>query len=270
MKRKEIIDFSTGFAIDFKLGADLQRAIVQDTCENGEIFDDFDSGSVKIWQMRSIRELDPVKCFPAARKLIEEAYIEKRTKKVEPRDLGFYVKFHPGIGWRWTDCPSTKIIRKHCKPLLSLFTHLSQVDVLLLRAGHSIPIHRDFVPGNVYGGLKNPYTSEPGTKTLKFLGEQWFAPFRKYMVAGHAEQDYMTLRIPLSLSPKDQGRPWLLNKNFEKRHYSAGGRAFMLNDTVFHGADAVSHPRGVLMLNGVLNMKKVSALKKYRLRVVEL
>jgi hypothetical protein len=120
------------------------------------------------------------------------------------------------------------------------------VLILVQKPGSAIPMHTDKVVKNQYVDAK----FAPGPAEDLLLNENNV----------HWESNrYLTLKWPLTEIPGNNGAP-KININGSEYHYNVGNKLFAINEVdITHGADAVTHRRGVVFLDGLLDY---SALKK--------
>ena len=176
--------------------------------------------------------------------------------------LSYLLRMRSDLEWEWSDSASARTVRKVLKPIEGALRSITRVSTIVQIPGQSVPPHRDLIVGDVYENLTEPTSTFTGKKTLQYQGDPWFSSYAKNNPNNclHKKQDYFGLRIPISEKLKDNGRPFLQELHGSRFHYSTEDRLFLLNEaTTNHGADVIDFYRGVVIVDGELDLSKLKS-----------
>jgi hypothetical protein len=168
--------------------------------------------------------------------------------------LNWACRLDSDLEWEWIDTPITNILKKYVSSIQHLYLKFNRVLILVQKQGSEIPLHTDKV-------VKNDYTDgkfSPGPTAdlyIKETDDHW------------NHNKYLTLKYPLTDIAKNNGHSIIeLGGNVYK--YNAEDKLFAINEVdMKHGAKPVTHRRGVIFLDGVLNY---DALKKEQWKDIEI
>jgi hypothetical protein len=243
--------FSAGLPFDQRLAG----AIVDYVTSNGHATVPLD-GSVPFWT--SCR----------ARKVVKDT-VPPGLRRMHPQNYEYFLRLVPGIEWEWSDAPIGAMVRELLSPALHLYARLTRIKVFLQMAGEAIPPHRDLAAGNTYDGMLTATSVESGPHRLTYAGDAqvaaaWSAPDSDV----HRAQGYLALKIPLSERPGEHGRPYV-EVGGRRTYYDPGDGMYFLNECeMLHGADPVPYRRGVIFVDGMLDMARVNALVRTPVREI--
>jgi hypothetical protein len=191
---------------------------------------------------------------------------------LKPQDIGlehrgrwaYHNRYNPEIGWSWCDPVSQALIEPYLRRLAGLYRHITRVNVLIQRPGRELNAHRDLRAGEFYPDLQRPELAWIGNNHLRYIGDLWNASHAAEVEDGlHRRQRYLTLKFPLSEREDDVGQPFV-RLNGVTYVYDSKGRAFFLNEAQMeHGANPVSFHRGVVFVDGILNMDVLDQLPQF-------
>lgn len=170
--------------------------------------------------------------------------------RAEDRKQTYYGRFRPDIEWRWCDTPVVPIVRPIIEDIASkLFERITRAVVLLVNPGVTLKMHYDPVPGHDYGKGPLYMASDVADRTAN-----------RY----HDHNRYLSIKTFITTKPGDNGMPILrMHDSAQEYRYDAGRRWFSLNEIeMIHGARPVDHARGVLWIDGFINMAAYDALAK--------
>jgi hypothetical protein len=176
--------------------------------------------------------------------------------------LAYYVRLRQDIEWEWIPNPIGRLCEKILKPLSPFLQKITRVSVLLQIPNMALPAHRDLVPGNTYGNMRDGHRTFWGQETHKYLGEEWLKTLPWSLEDGsHKQNQFLNLKIPIS-AEEDPGQPFIV-WNGQKLVYNTQKRAFLLNEVEMeHGADPVPFYRGVIFVDSLLNFEAISQVSK--------
>ena len=218
-----------------------QNAIIEYIVKNG-----YDVDSIPIWHRCDIHSLD----FES----VSGMYVGK------PVPSDFYFRMWLDAEWHWEDTWLAEKVQELVRPVRHLFTKFTRIKAVVQRPGTVLNPHRDLATGNVYKHLRGPYNSKLGRFTGVYQG-------RKNVLipanTRHRDQKYLNLKIPLSVHPTDPGPLYIMHGE-EKQYLDAQGHYFFLQEyPIFHGCEASDFHRGVILVDGLLNMEAVE--EEYKL-----
>jgi hypothetical protein len=161
------------------------------------------------------------------------------------------------LNWVWGDNAGVDNVRSLLSKLNGFLVNITRIAIIIQKPGYEVPTHRDLIVGSNYSNLKDSYSTFLGSQELIYFGEDWFhklleIPKNTY----HSDQNYFGLRIPISEKPGENGRPYVINEDGKKEYYDFGNNLFLLNEAHYgHGADPVDFYRGVIIVDGKLNLE---------------
>lgn len=179
----------------------------------------------------------------------------------------YLVRNRVELGWFWRDIEIAPIVQRALEPMKPYFSAFTRVTIFLQVPNQALPPHRDLLPGNEYRDMESSHLTFSGDKKLRYEGDPWFAEFDRFESNEfHRDQKFFNLKIPLSQNPNSPGKPYVIWQG-KKYHYDSQGRFFFLNEVeIEHGADPVPFYRGVIFVDGTLNLK---ALENFPISTVE-
>lgn len=150
----------------------------------------------------------------------------------KPSDINslntFYNRLHPNLIWNWVDTPVTSIISDYLKPLQFIFKKITRVEAILQLPSKPLQVHNDLLIGNSQQAL-------------------------------HKKQNFWGLKVALSEDKLSNGRP-ILEINKTQYSYFTDSNFFLLNESTQHGALPVKFHRGVINIDGEINLSKLNLL----------
>lgn len=175
----------------------------------------------------------------------------------------YLIRYEENLGWHWTDPLVESIISRFLMRFQGLYKSITRVNILLQRPGYALVQHRDLRAGEIYPDLKRPEINARGNLQMRYAGEKWFIPHAEQLRDGiHREQKYLTLKIPLSEKDNSPGAPFIVVGE-KKFHYNSCGQAFFINEVeILHGGDPVDFNRGVVFIDGILNLDVLGQVYK--------
>jgi hypothetical protein len=140
-------------------------------------------------------------------------------------------RFNTELEWDWHSfdlvVPILPTVKRILEPVMPLYTVLTRVVILLQIPSQTLPLHNDYYP-------------------------QWKSQ--------HEANGCYALKFPLTEQMNNPGIP-VVELDNEVMFYDVGNNAFMLNDVdIPHGSLPVDHTRGVLFLDGIMDMDKINSL----------
>lgn len=145
-------------------------------------------------------------------------------------DATFSSRLNPDINWDWIDTPVTSLVQKEVEKVSHLYKRFHRASVVVQDVDKSLLMHTD------------------GT-----LPE--FQPL-------HASNRYLALKIPLTVEPGNNGCP-LVEYDGRLWRYDVGNHHFALNEMeIRHGSFAPGIHRGVIFLDGLLDMSALESAVK--------
>ena len=169
----------------------------------------------------------------------------------------FHYRLDPRAEWKWDQNPVKDILVNQLLVVWHLFHKMTRVKVFIQKPGMDIPAHRDFIAGNQYKHFKDRYNSQFGM----FYGVYTSHPNLQVETnTRHADQGYYTLKIPITSQPSDHGKPYIIDPDGKKQYIQSNDRAYLLNEVeVYHGCEPVDFYRGVVFVDGIINMAAIDA-----------
>ena len=173
----------------------------------------------------------------------------------------------PGIEWKWISEDKTllDIGKQLVKDLSPLFSKITRIKINVLDKGREVGVHRDFTSGQSYPSLVrsgeevlNDLTPDIYDRELEgpfFWNDDAKAADEIYPLAteGHSDQNYYSLKIPISENPESQGKPFYYTLGREKISFNTNLNAYFFNDFCLHGADPVDFYRGLFWIDGFIS-----------------
>lgn len=148
------------------------------------------------------------------------------------------------LEWEWIDTPITDLVQSYVDQIRHLYRRFHRVLILVQKTGSAIPLHTDQVVKNVY----QDRVFEPGPAAdlpLHINDLHW------------QHNRYLALKWPLTEIANNNGEP-LIEIAGTVYRYDVGRRCFAINEVdVRHGARAVTHRRGVIFLDGILDYERL-------------
>ncbi len=186
------------------------------------------------------RDVDGVYCEPwyfLSLRTIENRQEVKEQINGPVSDFKF--RYSPLCHWKWQETPITQLVKSLVNPILHLYENfeITRVQVIIQKPGVDLPLHRD--------------------RTEDKISEQIQAHNLK-----------LALKIPLTEVQDDNGSPHL-EIDSQQIKYNAGNSYFTINELdLRHGALAVKHYRGVISVDGHLNLSSLTNERKTELAAV--
>ena len=174
----------------------------------------------------------------------------------QPKGLSdFWQRHHTELDWQWISSDITDLVKNEISKIRHLYLHLNRVKILLQNPGTTVPMHKDPVAGSKYGGQ----VFSPPDPDIEIKENTY-----------HRDQNYLCIKIPLTSQPKNNGEP-RLEIGGKRYRYEVGRNFFLLNEIeMTHGADPVDFYRGVIFIDGLLNMEAVGATSLKSIPMVSL
>jgi hypothetical protein len=217
-----------------------------------------------MWLWRGLAEPDPEAVPEAGR-----AWLAAQPPKGPCLSAwGYYARLDPQAKWIWTDSAAVPIVRRILEPVLPLYRLLTKVNVVLQIPGQLLGAHRDLVTGNVYD-LESPYTWRLGSTPMRYEGTPWLSNVAPIHSASHRDDNaYLCLKIPISERADDAGNPFF-DLGRRRLYYTSRNRFFFINEVeMLHGAEPATFFRGVVFVNGILNMDEIRRIPKRPIEVL--
>ena len=167
------------------------------------------------------------------------------------------------FSWEWMEKPYAAEVRDIISQLGPLVKRITRIAIILQIPGESVPAHRDLFIGNTYNNLKSSNETYWGSDRLTYMGDPCFEEkFGKTLAQkNHENQNYFGLRIPLTEKPGMGGKPFVQTPGDEKHYYDMGNHVFLLDEaSCEHGADPVDFVRGVIIVDGELDLNHLGDL----------
>jgi hypothetical protein len=174
----------------------------------------------------------------------------------------YLARYDASLRWSWRDDSCRKIVESFMDKLNGIYKAVTRVNILLQRPGIPLVPHRDLRAGEFYPDMKRPEVNAIGTERLRYIGDAWFAHHaEKIEDSLHRDQKYLSLKVPLTERPGNPGNPFVV-ANQRKIFYDSLGNALFLNEAEMqHGADPVDFYRGVVFIDGILDLQRLSDLR---------
>lgn len=246
------------FSTPFSISADTQNFLINAVLEDGHFLPPEE------------KEIQPFWVGLGLSHITDQSLINNVAS--ENHGWWYYLsRLDPSISWTWNDHPAARVVQDLLSPLAPYFSRFTRVTIVIQRPGLALPAHRDIVVGDEYDFMQSPYSTYKGTSTLRFKGKEWFAPAdAKNYRDIHKSQFYLNLKIPLSQRIDSPGKPFILMDG-KKVSYSSNNNIFFLNEALIeHGGDPCSFYRGVVFVDGFLNLDKFADLPREKINVLDI
>jgi len=232
-----MIPFENAFCINHAIDPGIQKEIIDLVVADG-----FTVESQLFWLKYNVRSL-----------------VQSTVPNSQGAQEDYFYRLDPTVGWFWENTPVTALVRPLITNIEYLFSKLTRVKIFVQKPGMEIPAHRDLVPGNEYKFLTDEFSSTIGSYCGIYKGHPKLVMEPN---TRHSEQKYLNLKIPLSTSEKNHGKPFIFVDGV-KTYHSSKNRFYFLNEyEIFHGCDPVDFYRGVIFVDGILDMKVLDAEQK--------
>lgn len=230
------------FTLPYKISPADQAAILDYAYANAGSW----SGQVQVWNHK-VNQHEQTDYFGRVQitRLTENS--RQRLGKGYHSDWSNWAgRLDPNLEWEWIDTPITDLVQKYVQQVQHLYQRFHRVLILVQQVGSDIPLHTDKVVKNTYkDGIFQPGPAE--NLPIDHNDIHW------------QHNRYLALKWPLTEVADNNGKP-LIEINNIVYQYDVGRHCFAINEVdVKHGANAVTHRRGVIFLDGILNYE---ALKK--------
>lgn len=151
----------------------------------------------------------------------------------------YWLRSRTDLEWQWVDSAQTSRVKVIINSLAPYIKSLTRVQSLILIPGNALPSHTDKVAGTRYGN--NDYIFGLG-----YENENQF----------HHNNDYLAIKIPL-FSEQGFGRPFI-EIDGKIHEFAPDGHVYVINEVeIKHGAYPVDYPRGVIVMDGILNLDAI-------------
>ena len=228
------------FRLPYKIHPWHQQMIIEEALATG-----YKSEAQPYWVKHDIRSLHP------------DSVAGTYQGDKAPGD--FFYRLDPRAEWVWEDNEAAETLRPYIEDIGHLFTKMTRIKAFIQIADMEIAAHRDLVPGNEYRNFQSPRNPQLGTMSGIFEGHK---RLRWQPNTRHADQKYLNLKVPLTTHPSEGGKPYIWD-NDGKKYLRSEDHLYFLNEyEMFHGCDAVPYYRGVIFIDGILNMEAVEAEPK--------
>jgi hypothetical protein len=149
-------------------------------------------------------------------------------------------RFNDQVTWQWDDgylsAPILETVQRIVEPLLPLYHLFTRAVILLQCEGLALPLHTDYFT-------------------------QWKEQ--------HDANKHLAIKFALTDTSGDNGCP-VVDVDGTVMTYSVGNNAFALNEVdLDHGSMPVNHTRGVLFLDGIINIDKLMSLPRLPIPIEE-
>ena len=170
-------------------------------------------------------------------------YPMKRRIGAEGYETRKDMRGNPTVAYEWMDTPVRPLVEAELDKISHLYHSIGQVFVVLTFPLNGLVLHIDQWYGNTYDGVIAP--------TIEDAVKQGVDPDL------HSKQNYYSLKIPLT-AKKNNGVPVVSDGTAHYR-YDVENRFFGINEyEMLHGVYPVSFYRGVIFIEGVLNVQRLS------------
>jgi hypothetical protein len=143
------------------------------------------------------------------------------------------------------------LVKSLLEPVEHLFTKLTRVAAFVQTPGMRIGAHRDLIPGNSYKHIQSPYSQKFGGYSGVYRGDPNLIVENN---TRHPDQRYLNLKIPISSDPNNSGEPYIHNGK-DKLYLKSNDCYYFINEyEIMHGCDPVNFYRGVIFIDGIINM----------------
>lgn len=249
------------FGIDFGLAENDQKSLCDWIMGTGVEIAGVYGNAEPYWKARALRVLD-------IQSVTNEQFQFFKKNPEKFADFCYFARLQPSFTWKWSESKECRRVQDLLSPLWRYYSRLTRVAVFLQQPGMLIPAHRDLVAGIPYPDLRGPFNPEKGRYSGLYEGAPWYRELTDPLpVETHRHQDYLALKVPLSLKSGDYGKPFILQGGV-RHQYFPEGRAFFINEyEMEHGALPAEHVRGVIFIDGFLDRAKIAEVPKTPLRL---
>lgn len=202
------------------------------------------SGQVQVWN-RQLNQHEPTDYFGRVQiTRLTEASRQRLGDDYHSDWSNWAGRLDPDLEWEWIDTPITNLVKNYVDQIQHLYQRFHRVLILVQKTGSMIPLHTDRVVKNRY----QDQVFQPGPAAELAIPENDL----------HWQQNrYLALKWPLTEKSGNNGEP-LIEIAGSVYRYDVGRRCFAINEVdVKHGANAVTHRRGVIFLDGILNYERL-------------
>ncbi len=226
------------FKIPYRFHPYVQDAVIEEAIASGYVSD-----AQPFWIKHDVRSL------------VSESVDGTWTEK-QPGD--FFYRMDPRAEWFWEDNETAKMLKPTISQVQHLFTKMTRVKVFVQKPDMEIAAHRDLIAGNKYRFIKGPTKPSPGAYSGVYQGHPSLIVEDN---TRHSDQKYLALKIPVSADPVSGGRAYVIGDG-KKKYLRAADYLYFLNEYEFHGCDPVDFHRGVVFVDGILNMEALGKERK--------
>ena len=167
--------------------------------------------------------------------------------KYSPNDIVF--RLDHTKEWSWFEDPMSLMVKELLEPFEKAYYHMTRVVLLIQRPGFAIPQHTDWITGQIYKNEEIYIRSNDIKPWFRFRNTCGANPY------AHNKQYFYGGRLALG----HQSHSYVVEDE-QKKYYETGNEFFLLNETRTHGADAVDYWRGVVFIDGILNISFLKSL----------
>ena len=229
------------FRLEYKIQPQIQNAIIKEVLKSG-----YTTTEQPFWVQHDVRSVDHSSLWGS--------YDD------EPAPRDFYYRLYPQADWHWETNNITPLIMPLAMQVEHLFEKMTRIKVFIQKPGESIAAHRDLVPGNRYEHIGSAFEARLGAYSGVYWGSR---NLRMGENTRHRDQKYLNLKIPVSERLDDSGKSFIIATNGVKRYLLADDNFYLLNEyEMFHGCDFVDFYRGVIFIDGLLDMEALEAETK--------
>lgn len=151
--------------------------------------------------------------------------------------------------WSWFGDPMSLMVKELLEPFEKAYDHMTRVVLLIQRPGFAIPQHTDWITGQIY---KNDEVYIRPNDIKQWFGVREECKANPY---AHENQHFYGGRLALG----QQSHSYVVVDG-QKTYYETGNEFFLLDEKTPHGADSVDYWRGVVFVDGILNIKFLNLL----------
>ncbi len=236
-----MISHDHAFRLRNKIHPYTQDAIIENVVKGG-----YTSDEQPFWLKYDVRSLEHASIWG--------------TYDEEPNPPDFFYRLYEDAEWYWEENEVAELVKPLATEVEHLFTKMTRIKAFVQKPGEPISAHRDLTPGHQYRLIANPFQASLGGYSGIFQGHR---NLRMPLNTRHSDQKYLNLKIPLSADPASGGKPYIVAKDGVKRYLKSEDHFYFLNEyEMFHGCDAVDFYRGVVFIDGILDMDALEAEPK--------
>jgi len=224
------------FRLRYKIHPYTQDAIIENVVRRG-----YTEPEQPFWLKYDVRSLEHASIWG--------------TYDEEPSPPDFFYRLYPDAEWYWEDNEVAELVKPITAEVEHLFIKMTRIKAFVQKPGEPIAAHRDLTPSHEYRHITNPFQAAVGGYSGYFQGHR---NLRMPPNTRHSDQKYLNLKIPLSADPERGGKPYIVPTDGVKRYLKAEDHFYFLNEySIFHGCDEVDYYRGVIFIDGILNMDAI-------------